>query len=43
MLIYFTSIPLAYINTWIAVAGFIAVAIIWVVPNKKLEGLAEKK
>lgn len=43
MLIYFASIPLAYINTWVAVAGFIAVAIIWVVPNKKLEGLAEKK
>lgn len=43
MLIYIVSILLAYINTWLAVAGFIMVAIIWVVPNKKLEGLAEKK
>jgi len=34
MLIYIASIPLAYINTWLAIAGFIMVAIIWVIPTK---------
>ena len=43
MLIYIACIPCAFINTWIAVIGFITVAIIWVVPNRKLEGLAEQK
>ena len=42
MLIYIISIPLAYVSTWIAIIGFIMVAFIWVVPNKKLEKLAER-
>lgn len=36
-LIYIAAIPLAFLNSWIAIACFVAVAILWVIPDKKLE------
>jgi uncharacterized membrane protein len=36
-LVYLVAIPLAFVNVWISIAGFIIVAILWVVPDKNLE------
>jgi len=35
--LYVFAIPLAFINTWIAIGLFIIVAILWFIPNKKIE------
>src|SRR4051812_2294326 len=39
-LIYLACIPLALVNQWIAVAGFVLVAILWLVPDRRLQHLA---
>lgn len=36
--IYIISVLLAFFNTWIAIGCFILVAVIWVIPDKRLEG-----
>jgi uncharacterized membrane protein len=35
--IYIVSMPLAFLNPWIAVALYIAVAVIWFVPDRRIE------
>jgi uncharacterized membrane protein len=35
--IYVAGIVLAYVNTWLAVACFVAVAVMWLVPDRRLE------
>ncbi|RMA66386.1 TMEM175 family protein [Ulvibacter antarcticus] len=35
--IYLVAIPLAFVNVWISIAGFVIVAIMWVIPDRKLE------
>ena len=37
ILLYILSIPLAFWNTWTSVACFLIVAIIWVIPDRRLE------
>ncbi|WP_452219588.1 TMEM175 family protein [Lacinutrix salivirga] len=37
--IYIASIPLAYVNTWIAIACYVIVALMWLIPDKNLEKL----
>ncbi|MCK0156744.1 TMEM175 family protein [Cellulophaga sp. F20128] len=37
ILIYLASLPLAYVNTWIAIGCFALVAILWLIPSKKIE------
>jgi uncharacterized membrane protein len=34
---YLTAIPLAFVNEWIADAFYIAVAAIWLIPDKRIE------
>ena len=34
---YIISVPLAFINSWIAVALYIAVALMWFVPDRRIE------
>jgi len=36
-LIYAASIPCAFINPWLAQAGFIVVALMWLVPDRRIE------
>ncbi|MGB7393284.1 MAG: TMEM175 family protein [Pricia sp.] len=36
-IIYIVAIPTAFLSTWISIVCFVAVAILWVFPNKKLE------
>jgi uncharacterized membrane protein len=34
---YVAAVPLAFVNPWIAVALYIAVALIWLVPDRRIE------
>ena len=36
-IIYATSIGLAFVNRWLAVAGYVIVALMWLVPDRRLE------
>lgn len=38
---YLIALPLAYLNTWLSVACYIIVAVIWLMPEKKLEELMD--
>ncbi len=40
--LYLVAIPLAYVNTWTSIASYIIVAIIWLMPEAKLEALVEE-
>ena len=37
LVIYLASIPLAFVATWISCACFVAVAIMWLVPDRRIE------
>ena len=37
ILIYAVAIPLAFVRTWIAGAGYILVAIMWLIPDPRIE------
>ncbi|MFD1162165.1 MULTISPECIES: TMEM175 family protein [Hwangdonia] len=39
--IYIISIPLAFVNTWLSIACYVLVALIWLMPDKQLEDLME--
>lgn len=35
--LYFISIPLAFLNTWAAELIYVIVALIWLIPDKRIE------
>ena len=37
LVLYLISIPLAFVNQWISVAIFIAVALMWLIPDRRIE------
>ena len=37
MTLYAAAVPLAFLNTWMADAVFIAVALVWLVPDRRIE------
>jgi len=39
---YVAAIPLAFVSPWIAVALYIAVALIWFVPDRRIEARAKR-
>jgi len=39
---YFAAIPLAFVNPWISNGIFILVALIWLVPDQRIERVVEK-
>ncbi len=41
-ILYVLAIPLAFVNQWIAAAIFIIVALIWIVPDKRIENALKK-
>ena len=41
-LLYVLAIPLAFVNPWISAAIFIIVALIWIVPDKRIENALKK-
>jgi len=36
-ILYILAIPLAFVNVWIAISIYVAVAIIWIIPDKRIE------
>lgn len=42
LIIYTGAIPLAYVNTYISIVLFIVVAVLWFIPDKKIENLHEE-
>jgi uncharacterized membrane protein len=38
---YIAAIPLAFVSPWISDALFVAVALIWIVPDQRIESLLE--
>jgi uncharacterized membrane protein len=39
--LYIVSIPVAFVNTWLSDALFVTVALIWLVPDRRIERLGE--
>ena len=37
LVLYLASIPLAFVSTWISIAIFVGVALIWLVPDRRIE------
>ncbi len=43
ILFYVAAIPLAFVSPWIAIALYITVAVIWFVPDRRIETVAKRK
>ena len=41
--LYLAAIPLAFVNPWIAIALYVAVALMWLVPDQRIERALEKR
>ena len=41
--LYFVAIPLAFVSVWIAVGVYVLVAILWFVPDRRIERVLEKE
>jgi uncharacterized membrane protein len=39
LLIYTISIPLAFVRPWIAIALYVVVALMWLVPDRRIESV----
>ena len=39
---YVSAIPLAFVHTWVADAIYVAVAAIWLVPDRRIEQVAHE-
>jgi uncharacterized membrane protein len=37
MLIYLVAIPLAFVRSWLACALYVLVAVMWLVPDRRIE------
>ncbi|CAM1340630.1 TMEM175 family protein [Tenacibaculum aestuarii] len=37
--IYLLAVPLSYVNTWVSIGLYVVVALIWLMPDRKLEEL----
>ena len=42
-LTYLAAIPLAFVNVWIATILYVAVALLWLVPDRRIERVLEKE
>ncbi len=38
-ILYLAAIPLAFVNRWIAIALYVLVALLWLVPDRRIEAL----
>jgi len=43
IVIYMVSIALAFVQPWIACAGYVLVAAIWIIPDRRFEKLPPEK
>jgi uncharacterized membrane protein len=42
MLIYLTALPLAFVQRFLALGAYVLVALIWLIPDRRIESQAEK-
>ena len=42
VLLYAAAIPLAFVNQWVAQAIFVVVALVWLVPDRRIERVVER-
>jgi uncharacterized membrane protein len=42
-IVYTAAIPLAFVNRWVAIALYVLVALMWFVPDRRLERALEKR
>ncbi len=42
LIFYSAAIPLAFVNAWIAIALYVVVAIMWIVPDRRIENTLTK-
>jgi len=38
-LIYVLAIPLAFVHPWIAIALYVVIAMIWFIPDRRIESM----
>jgi uncharacterized membrane protein len=43
VLLYMVGVPMAFINRWVAGAIYVAVAVIWFIPDKRIESRLAKE
>ena len=43
LLFYISAIPLAYVRPWIAIALYVVNALMWFIPDKRIESLIDQK
>ena len=41
--LYFAAIPLAFVSIWIAIGIYVLVALLWLVPDRRIEKILESK
>ncbi len=41
--LYFAAIPLAFVSVWIAIGIYVFVALLWLVPDRRIEKILESK
>jgi hypothetical protein len=39
LLLYLLAIPLAFVRPWVAIALYVAVAMLWFVPDRRIESI----
>jgi uncharacterized membrane protein len=42
LLVYAISIPLAFVRPWIAIVLYVAVALMWLVPDRRIESVLKE-
>lgn len=42
LMLYFSAIPLAFISPWASIGCYVVVALLWLVPDKRIESLFDK-
>jgi uncharacterized membrane protein len=40
LILYATATLLAFVNTWLAIAVFVVVAVMWLVPDRRMENVS---
>ena len=41
-MLYAVAIPLAFVNSWIAIGIYVLVALLWLVPDRRIERVLEE-
>jgi len=41
--LYFAAIPLAFASSWIASGVYVFVALLWLIPDRRIERVLEKR